>query len=48
MVKDPVCDMEVDESSAPATSEYAGKTFYFCSSLCKERFDKDPDRYSSS
>jgi len=45
MVKDPVCNMEVDEKRAAATSIYKGKTYYFCAKGCKERFDKDPEKF---
>ena len=45
MAKDPVCGMEVDEKKAAATSEYKGKTYYFCAKGCKVAFDKDPERY---
>ena len=45
MQKDPVCGMAVDEASAAATSEYKGKTYYFCAPGCKERFDQSPERY---
>jgi YHS domain-containing protein len=44
-VKDPVCAMTIDEDSAVATSEYKGKTYYFCSLDCKEEFDADPASY---
>jgi YHS domain-containing protein len=44
---DPVCGMEVDEQSAQWTSEYQGKTYYFCSSGCKRAFDKEPETYLS-
>ena len=44
--KDPVCGMTVDEESAPASSEYEGKTYYFCSQDCKEEFDSDPASYA--
>jgi len=30
MAKDTVCGMDVDEKKADATSEYKGKTYYFC------------------
>ena len=30
MAKDPVCGMDVDIKTAPAKSEYKGKTYYFC------------------
>lgn len=47
MAIDPVCGMEVDENSAAATSEYKGKTYYFCAPGCKTAFDKDPEKYLS-
>ncbi|GBE04412.1 MAG TPA: YHS domain-containing protein [Nitrospirae bacterium] len=46
MAIDPVCKMTVDESKAAATSEYNGKTYYFCAAGCKETFDKEPDKYA--
>jgi P-type Cu+ transporter len=45
MQRDPVCGMAVDEKQAAAISEYKGKTYYFCSASCKERFDQSPERY---
>lgn len=47
MAIDPVCKMEVDEKTAPAKSEYNGKTYYFCAPGCKKSFDEDPARYLS-
>lgn len=47
VVKDPVCGMQVASSTAPATSDYRDKTYYFCSRACKEAFDKAPDKYAS-
>jgi len=47
MAFDPVCKMEVDEKSAAATSEYKGKTYYFCALGCKAAFDKNPEMYLS-
>jgi YHS domain-containing protein len=46
-MRDPVCDMEVDidRSGAVQKSEYKGQTYSFCSSMCKEQFDKEPERY---
>ena len=41
-MKDPVCGMDVDPAKAAATSEYEGKTYYFCSGGCKRDFDNDP------
>ena len=45
MAIDPVCGMTVDEKTAPAISEYKGKTYYFCARGCKIAFDKDPEKY---
>ncbi len=45
MVMDPVCNMEVDEKTAPVKSEYKGKTYYFCAPGCKAKFEKNPDKY---
>ena len=42
---DPVCGMMVDPNTAPATSEYNGQTYYFCSFGCKKDFDANPDKY---
>ena len=45
MAKDLVCGMDVDEKTAPARSEYKGKTYYFCAPGCKREFDKNPEKY---
>lgn len=45
MVKDPVCNMSVDEKS-PHKSTHAGKPVVFCSPACKVKFDKEPGRYA--
>lgn len=47
MVKDPICGMAVDEKTAKFKSEHMGKTYYFCSQMCKTTFDKDPAKYAS-
>jgi len=46
MAQDPVCGMDVQPEQAAGQSEYQGRTFYFCCSACKEKFDKEPDRYA--
>lgn len=45
MATDPVCGMTVLEEKAGASSEYNGRTYYFCAPGCKERFEKDPEKY---
>jgi YHS domain-containing protein len=37
--------MNVDENKPAATSSHKGKTYYFCAASCKERFDKEPEKY---
>lgn len=46
MAKDPVCGMEVNESSAAGASTYKGKTYYFCATGCKKEFDSNPGKYA--
>ncbi|MCM2466373.1 MULTISPECIES: YHS domain-containing protein [Methanoculleus] len=45
MAVDPVCKMDVDEATAKFTSEYRGKTYYFCAPGCKKLFERDPEAY---
>lgn len=47
MAKDPVCGMDVDPATAAGSSEYKGKTYYFCAVSCKKSFDEDPEKYLS-
>jgi uncharacterized membrane protein YraQ (UPF0718 family)/YHS domain-containing protein len=42
--RDPVCGMTVDRSTE-FTSEWAGKTYYFCGAGCKRRFDAEPESF---
>lgn len=44
--KDPVCGMGVDPKSAAAASVHGGRTFYFCSASCRDRFEKAPEKYA--
>jgi Cu+-exporting ATPase len=46
MMKDPVCGMDVDERGAKVTSQHQGRTIYFCSTECKQKFDQNPERYA--
>lgn len=45
MAQDPVCKMHVDPPRAAAQSSYKGQTHYFCAVGCKQKFDKDPEKY---
>ncbi|MGZ3796502.1 MAG: heavy metal translocating P-type ATPase [Pseudobdellovibrionaceae bacterium] len=43
---DPVCGMKVNpESAKGGSSTFEGKTYYFCSSHCKEKFAQNPSSY---
>jgi YHS domain-containing protein len=46
MVIDPVCGMEIDESHAPATTEFEGQPYYFCSESCRDEFEANPSLYA--
>ena len=45
MATDPVCGMRVDPTTARRTSEYAGRTYFFCSPGCKRAFEANPQQY---
>ncbi|CAD5252027.1 MULTISPECIES: heavy metal translocating P-type ATPase [Halomonadaceae] len=44
-VKDPVCGMDVDPHTSRHRADHAGKTWYFCSEKCQEKFIAKPDAY---
>ncbi len=44
---DPVCGMSVDPHTTPHRATEGGRTFYFCSTGCRQKFDADPTRYLS-
>jgi len=45
LVKDPVCNMDVNPATARGSVEYKGQTYYFCSPGCVNRFNADPEKY---
>ena len=45
MAVDPVCKMTVDPPKAAAQSSYKGETYYFCAVGCKQKFDREPEKY---
>ena len=45
---DPICGMQVDTEQAVGKSEYRHRTYYFCSTGCKRKFDYDPARYGGN
>ena len=46
-VKDPVCGMKVNPASAAGKTEHGGRTYYFCSPHCQEKFRAAPARYAA-
>lgn len=46
--KDPVCGMPVDPSHAKAASVQGGRTYYFCSVSCREKFEQNPAKFVST
>src|SRR5689334_6413513 len=42
---DPVCGMTVEPATAKHRSELAGRTYHFCSSRCRGKFNAEPERY---
>jgi YHS domain-containing protein len=43
MATDPVCGMK---GKKEISSEYGGKTYYFCREECREEFEKNPVKYT--
>ena len=44
-MKDPVCGMTVNPHTAKYRHVYNGRTYYFCSNGCREKFAADPQKY---
>src|SRR3990172_3196961 len=44
-VKDPVCGMDVDPDTAFGSHDHAGRTYFFCSEHCLEKFRAEPAKY---
>lgn len=45
MAVDPVCGMKVAMGDDAITADYEGKTYYFCSTQCRDQFLEDPMTY---
>src|SRR3954447_7325251 len=48
MVRDPICGMEIDATSAAGQSTYRGQTYSFCSKHCQQKFDATPAQYAEA
>lgn len=42
---DPVCGMKVDADQPPFRWLYKGKEYHFCSEVCKQLFQREPEKY---
>lgn len=42
---DPICNMPT-EPDMKDTAVYKGKTYGFCSSMCRDEFKKNPEKYA--
>ncbi|WP_223608889.1 YHS domain-containing protein [Chryseobacterium sp. OSA05B] len=43
--EDPICHMKTEDYMKD-TAVYKNKTYGFCSSLCKDEFKKNPEKYA--
>ena len=43
--RDPVCGMAIEPQKAPAAAVRNGNTYYFCSTSCRDKFEREPDKY---
>ena len=46
-VKDPVCGMEINSERAAGNLEHSGKTYYFCSQDCLDKFKAEPAKFTA-
>lgn len=47
IVKDPVCGVDVDSTTTGSRTAFKGKTYFFCSTHCKNMFGLNPKQYWS-
>jgi P-type Cu+ transporter len=45
MAVDPVCKMTVEPAKAAAQTTLGDETYYFCAVGCKQKFDREPQKY---
>jgi YHS domain-containing protein len=47
-VRDPVCGMTVQQEAPSAAAVHQGRTYYFCSRSCRDKFEASPERYAGA
>ncbi len=45
-MRDPVCGMTLDATTAVTSTEHDGTTYHFCSEDCYRTFTADPETYA--
>ena len=48
IIKCPVSGEVISKDAKKITTEYRGKTYYFCCEKCKAEFEKNPEKYTKS
>jgi YHS domain-containing protein len=48
MTTDPVCGMQIDETTTDFQTLFAGKRYFFCSEDCRKEFESEPNDYVES
>jgi YHS domain-containing protein len=43
---DPVCNMDLSGREGKIGYDFEDVTYYFCSELCKDHFEKEPKKYA--
>ena len=46
--RDPVCGTRIDPRHSAGTRTLLGKSVFFCSNLCLEKFDISPEHYANT
>ena len=44
MKKDPVCGMDVDETTAKHRANHEGEAYVFCGAFCLDEFQREPSK----
>jgi len=44
-IRDPVCGMTLPASRARDFFVYEGATYHFCSTACRQQFEREPEKY---
>lgn len=45
LVKDPVCNMDVDPTTSKLKFDYKSQSYYFCNPKCLDKFSHEPEKY---